>query len=592
MKDTENIKTLKYLYKLWLNINKKRRNKITLVFLIMLLSGFAEMLTIASVIPFLLIVTDPLKITSNKFGNIIVDFLGISKTDQLSLLFSMIFCIAILISVSLRLLNLWLNARISAQIGNDFSYKLFKRILNRDYEKIISDNSSNSINTLTLHLNNCVGAINNTLTVISASIVCLCISITVMILNSKIFLFSSVLIISTYLIISYIVKNRLIKNSYLISKNTKKQIQIVQESISSIRDIIINNNQKKFLNLYYKSDQKTRIKTAQNLFLSTFPKFTIEAAAILMAVIFSMKLNNPSNGSNQFITSVGALLLSAQRILPLIQQIYSGWATLNNNISSIQIVTDSLEAKTRENTFIEIKNNLPFKKSISFVDVSFKYLNKKKFAIKNLNLQIFKGQKIGVIGETGCGKSTFIDLLMGLLSPTSGKILVDNLSIDKNNPSIIKNYQKLISHVPQKIYLSDCNFAENIAFDEKEFKINFKKVLRASIESESDNFIRETEKGYSTVVGEGGIKLSGGQLQRIAIARALYKNHQILILDEATSALDESTENSVMKNITNTRNNVTLIIVAHRLSTLRNCDQIFEFENGNLKSSGIPSDYL
>lgn len=592
MKDTENIKTLKYLYKLWLNINKKRRNKITLVFLIMLLSGFAEMLTIASVIPFLLIVTDPLKITSNKFGNIIVDFLGISKTDQLSLLFSMIFCIAILISVSLRLLNLWLNARISAQIGNDFSYKLFKRILNRDYEKIISDNSSNSINTLTLHLNNCVGAINNTLTVISASIVCLCISITVMILNSKIFLFSSVLIISTYLIISYIVKNRLIKNSYLISKNTKKQIQIVQESISSIRDIIINNNQKKFLNLYYKSDQKTRIKTAQNLFLSTFPKFTIEAAAILMAVIFSMKLNNPSNGSNQFITSVGALLLSAQRILPLIQQIYSGWATLNNNISSIQIVTDSLEAKTRENTFIEIKNNLPFKKSISFVDVSFKYLNKKKFAIKNLNLQIFKGQKIGVIGETGCGKSTFIDLLMGLLSPTSGKILVDNLSIDKNNPYIIKNYQKLISHVPQKIYLSDCNFAENIAFDEKEFKINFKKVLRASIESESDNFIRETEKGYSTVVGEGGIKLSGGQLQRIAIARALYKNHQILILDEATSALDESTENSVMKNITNTRNNVTLIIVAHRLSTLRNCDQIFEFENGNLKSSGIPSDYL
>ena len=146
--------------------------------------------------------------------------------------------------------------------------------------------------------------------------------------------------------------------------------------------------------------------------------------------------------------------------------------------------------------------------------------------------------------------------------------------------------------MPQKIYLSDCNFAENIAFDEKEFKINFKKVLRASIDSESDKFIRETEKGYSTEVGEGGIKLSGGQLQRIAIARALYKNHQILILDEATSALDESTENSVMNNISNSRNNVTLIIVAHRLKTLKNCDQIFEFENGTLKSSGIPSDYL
>ena len=412
-----------------------------------------------------------------------------------------------------------------------------------------------------------------------------------MIINSKIFLFSAVLIISTYLIISYIVKNRLINNSYLISKNTKKQIQIVQESISSIRDIIINNNQKKFLNLYYKSDQKTRRKTAQNLFLSSFPKFTIEAAAILMAVIFSMKSNSSPNG-NQFITSIGVLALSCQRVLPLIQQIYSGWATLNNNISSIQIVSDSLEANIKDNTFIERNNNLHFKKSISFMDVSFRYLNKKKFAIKNLNIQILKGQKIGVIGETGCGKSTFIDLLMGLLSPTSGKMFVDDIEIDKNSPSILKNYQKLISHVPQKIYLSDCNFAENIAFDEKEFKINFKKVLRASIDSESDKFIRETEKGYSTEVGEAGIKLSGGQLQRIAIARALYKNHQILILDEATSALDESTENSVMNNISNSRNNVTLIIVAHRLKTLKNCDQIFEFENGTLKSSGIPSDYL
>ena len=594
MKNIENIKTFKYLYKLWHNISIKKRKRIFLVFLIMLLNGFAEMLTIASVVPFLLIVTDPLKISTNQFGAYIINVLGLSNINQISLLFTTVFCIAIFASICLRLINLWLSVSISAQIGNEFSYRLFYKVLNRKYETIISDNSSNSINKLDFHLNNAVGAINNTLQVISASLVCLFISIAIIIINIKLFLFSAALIIFTYLLISNIVKNRLKNNSYLISTNSKNQIQIIQESINSIRDIIINNTQRKFLNLYYQSDQKKRIKIAQNLFISSFPKYTIEAVAIFIAIIISFKFNNSSNGDAQFITLAGSLALSAQRLLPLVQQIYAGWASLNNNISSIQIITDSLQEKIKEVKSLKMKNHLVFNKSISFINVSFRYKNKKKFTIKNLNVEIKKGQSIGIIGETGCGKSTFIDLLMGLLIPTSGKIVIDNhTSINKKtDPFILKNYQKLISHVPQKIYLSDCNFAENIAFNEKDLKINFKKVLSASVDSACDQFIRDTDKGYSTIVGEGGIKLSGGQRQRIAIARALYKTHQILILDEATSALDMSTEDLIIKKITNSNNDVTLIIVAHRLQTLKNCDQIIELKNGSIKSIGVPSDYI
>ena len=215
--------------------------------------------------------------------------------------------------------------------------------------------------------------------------------------------------------------------------------------------------------------------------------------------------------------------------------------------------------------------------------VSYKYPGSKNFVINNGNISIKAGESIGIIGKTGSGKSTLINLLMGLLKPTEGSLEINGINItDDLNEGVLVNYRKNISHVPQSIFLNNVTILENIAFGEKVLDINFEKVIEACRASRIYDFIKSTEKGFYSTVGERGIKISGGQLQRIALARALYKNKKILILDEATSALDNETEKEVINSIKNFDPNLTIIAIAHRLSTLCDYDRILKVSNGKI----------
>ena len=278
---------------------------------------------------------------------------------------------------------------------------------------------------------------------------------------------------------------------------------------------------------------------------------------------------------------LGGLALSAQRLLPSLQIIYSSWAQVKGSKAAQENVLNMMNIPIQKTK--EKNKSFDFKEKLSLESVSFSYNDSSPLILRNINLDIYKGERIGLIGKTGSGKSTLVDIFMGLLKPSVGNIKVDDFDLyNDNTEDNLINWRSLIAHVPQNIFLSDCSIAENIAIGCKKSEIDMVHLKRVAKLSKVDEFVETTKNGFNEVVGERGIRLSGGQRQRIGIARALYRKKSILIFDEATSALDSNTENLVMDSINNLSRNITLILIAHRISTLNNCDRIIRIEKGQI----------
>ena len=268
------------------------------------------------------------------------------------------------------------------------------------------------------------------------------------------------------------------------------------------------------------------------------------------------------------------MALGAQRLLPASQQIYAGWTLINSNRKPMENIIELLNLNSPEFTISHY--SLRFRDSIELKSLSYKHRDKDDHLLKSINLKIKKGEKIGLVGPTGCGKSTLVDIIMGLLVPSSGHILIDNndLYID-NGTNQLSSWRSNISHVPQSIFMSDNSILNNIAFGVDDQNIDIDRVKSSARLACISEYIESLPDSYLTIVGENGLRLSGGQRQRIGIARALYKSSELLVLDEATSALDASTEQQVMSSIYTYNPDITLIIIAHRLSTLNLCDKIY-----------------
>ena len=283
---------------------------------------------------------------------------------------------------------------------------------------------------------------------------------------------------------------------------------------------------------------------------------------------------------------MGALALGAQRLLPALQQIYTGWATLKSHSAAIKSVVTMLNLPVNDK---QSRIPMPFTKNICFESVSFMYDDTSPEVLNSLNVEFKVGERVGIIGTTGSGKSTLVDMLMGLLKPTSGRILVDNQDIhDLQDPVKLDKCRLNIAHVPQTIYLSDSTIAENIAFGVPWDSIDMDRVRFAAKKAQIDHYINSCTNGYLSLVGESGIRLSGGQRQRIGIARALYKKASVLVFDEATSALDNTTENNFINSLNSLNNDMLIVMIAHRLSTVENCDRIIQLEKGRIVMITLP----
>ena len=580
------IKIISLLMRLWNFLSPRRRLQFFILLFLMLISGIAETISFTAVIPFLQVLTEPEKLQNNQITSFILGLLKINDQNDLLTKTVLFFIFISIISGFIKLTNIWATGRFAAAFGSEISCTSFSKTLMQPYFVHISKKSSSIISTNTTYVTSIVTVLHQCLWFISNSIISFLIVIGLLIINKWIALSLLTVFGTAYLFITTRIKIRLMRNSRFISEAIQRQIKSIQESLGSIRDIILDKNFSTFIDVYKEIDIKMRLKQADSIFISIYPRNILEVIGIIFLVLVALIINQREIYSiNQTLPILGAFALGAQKLLPAMQQSYNAWATINGYSSELSKVLESLEQNTTFNLeqkkFTKSNKGLNnIKKNIKLENVSFKYGNELPLIIKNINLEIKKGERIGIKGSTGCGKSTLIDLIMGLLIPTSGRVLIDNDDIHKKNN--LGKWQKNITHVPQNIYLTDSSFAENIAFGIPKKAVDLDKVKKVAEMAKISSFIESTQKGYNTFVGEAGINISGGQKQRIGIARALYKNAELIIFDEATSALDQVTENSVMQSINNIKPDVTIIFIAHRLSTLESCDKILELKNGNI----------
>jgi ATP-binding cassette subfamily B protein len=402
--------------------------------------------------------------------------------------------------------------------------------------------------------------------------------LTLLIIDPFVSLISIIGFSSIYLVVVLLTKKRTRNNGRIIAAKSTNLIRFLQEGLGGIRDVLLGGDQEKHCKNYNDTDLVLRRAEGDNLFLSQSPRFFIEAIGIVMIACIAYYLSLQHGGIYKVMPILGALALGAQRMLPAFQQIYFGWSNIQSGIASLEDVLELLAQPIPYIEEAEIKP-LNFNNEISIKNISFSYSKNNEKILKDINFTIKKGDCIGVIGETGSGKSTLLDLIMGLLNPTNGNLLVDGVLITKKN---IRSWQKNIAHIPQSIFLIDASIEKNIIFEYSDQKIDKKRIYDATRKAKMFEFINRKKDKFATVIGENGIQLSGGQRQRIGIARAIYKDSNIIIFDEATSALDSKTEDEIISLLDLDAAKKTVIMVAHRISSLKNCNKIIELKDGKI----------
>jgi ATP-binding cassette subfamily B protein len=564
------------LSSLWGYVERKRKIQFILLIFMMIFSSFAEVISLGAVLPFLGVISAPEAIFDMDLAKPIIKLLNIESPDQLLLPFSLFFAIAVIFAAIFRTLLLWFTMKVSYSTGSELSIKTYKRIINQPYIDHINRNTSELISIMGPKLNNAVAVINNILIFFSSFFIMLGILILLIAVQPVIsfLLFSSFALI--YILTTFIFRLKLIKSSTNVSVLGPLLVKTLQESLGGIRNIIIDNSKKEFINIYSQTDKKFRSAQGNINFVGSSPRPIMEALGILLIICLAYFFSLQAEGIQTAIPVLGFMALGAQRLLPSLQQTYAAWSYIKGEQKSLEDILSILNKKIDVSKKLILKSDLVFERNIHLKNVTFRFEKNLPKVLENFNLKIKKGSWIGIIGETGSGKSTLIDIIMGLLEPTQGGLYIDERLLGFSD---LKSWQNKIAHVPQVIFLTDASISENIAFGVNSNEINHDLVKKSAKIAQISETIEALPDAYDTCVGERGVKLSGGQRQRIGIARALYKQAEIIIFDEATNALDSSKEASVMKALENLDKNITVIMIAHRLSTLENCSQIIDLSS-------------
>jgi len=558
---------------LWQCLTKRRRKQFWLLLILMIMASIMEIVSIGAIVPFLAVLTSPEQIYQHHLAQPLIQILQITDSSQLLLPLTIAFILATLTAAAVRLLLLYVSTRLSYAVGADISISIYRRTLYQDYSIHASRNSSEIISGIINKTSIITGnVLVPSLFIISSAIIILGIVAIVFIINAQVTTGILVIFAILYWMITFFTKKSLRNNGQLIASQDKQRIKFLQEGLGAIREVLIDGAQEFYCKLYQRSDLLLRRALGNNFFIASSPRYLIEAVGMIIIAIMAYSLSFQEGGIVAVIPALGVLAISAQRLLPLLQQTYSSYSMIKGSRATLIDVLSLLDQPLPHRASRSLTKIMPFEKEIVFKNVSFRYADDTPWILKNVNLTFKKGKTIGFIGETGSGKSTLLDILMGLLEPTSGEFLIDNVAITRENRGA---WQMHISHVPQAIYLTDSTVRENIAFGVSSEKIEDHKVYKVAQTAQVSGVIDNLKDKYKSFVGERGVQLSGGQRQRIGVARALYKDSDVLILDEATSALDNQTEKKIMQQISKMKYNQTVFIIAHRLSTLRHCDYIY-----------------
>lgn len=561
-------------------IDNKLYKKIFFSLFCMSIAALLELLTLYIAYPFFSILSGE-SLSDGGFENIFS--LNNFLINENRIIFSFIF--AIILLTYTRIFNLKLLTKTAAEIGSKLSKLIFRRVINRDFETLKISNISEITTQINTHTNAVVYSLGLLFQLfsgfISAAIIIF--GLLRLAVNETIFLFIGFGIF--YISLGKKLKPNLNKNSQGIAKYSKQQMKILRESIASIRDIILGSYSEDIINEYGKSDKFVRLNTLNTMYLSGYPRFLLEGIGYLLIILTAIYFHSFVSKSTS-LPIIALLALGLQRLLPCMQTIYNCWASIQGNKTSFKIIANILKENPKETNRFSTKKIKKFKNHILLKNVSFGYAGSSTKAIQNINLTIEKGSFVGIKGNSGTGKSTLMDLLMGLLRPCEGEYLIDDLKINYKNWDVYKtNIRKKVSHVPQEVFLLNETIIKNIImndyYDENNL-IQKQKVIKAANIACIDKFIETLPGKYNHVITDNGSNLSGGQKQRIGIARALYNQPEILFLDESTSALDNITELELITNLTKLKGIITIVFVSHRNKPLDFCERIIHMRNNTI----------
>ncbi len=570
--------------RLWAHLNRRRKKQLGLLLAIMVIASFAEVVSIGAVLPFLGALMSPEQVFANEYIQSIVSSLQIAQPNQLLFPLTLLFIVAAIFSAGMRLTLIWAQTRLGHAIGVDLSVQTYEKTLYQPYSVHVSRSSSEIIAGISGKISSVVyNTLLPLLTAASSVLILVTIMAALIAIDPVVAVVTFGGFAAVYAVIMVLSRKRLTKNSQLISHESSQVVKALQEGLGGIRDVLIDGTQAVYCKIYRSADLPLRRAQANNQIITASPRFLIEALGITLIAAVAYALTGREGGIAAAIPLLGALAIGAQRLLPVLQQLYGSWSSLRGGQASLDDILDLLEQPFPAYARELASEPITFTKSIKLNNISFRYTDHTPRALQGINLEIPKGARVGFMGTTGSGKSTLLDILMALLLPEKGSLSIDETAINKQN---FRNWQSHIAHVPQSIFLADTTIAENIAFGVSADQIDYQRVEMAARQAQIAKTIESWEKGYDTYVGERGVRLSGGQRQRIGIARALYKRADVIVLDEATSALDNETEAAVMDAIDEIGNDITLLMVAHRLSTLKTCNVIYELEAGQVKRQG------
>jgi ABC-type multidrug transport system fused ATPase/permease subunit len=566
-------------------LTAREKKQLILVFFALLIMGFIELIGIGSIGPFISIISNPRLIHTNRYFTQLYEYFGF-RSDNQFIIFLGIAVIVILLVSNLCLAGInFLIYYYSGKRRHSISMRLFERYLRQPYIFFLNINTAELIKRM--------GDVNvfvsdiliNALSMISGAIISLSIIILLIILNPLLALLISSVLGVSYLVIFFLVRKYLGKKGHEKNALNTLRYKFFNEAFGGIKDIKIIGKERTFLDAFAYPSLKYSMNDAVSSIINELPKYLIETIAIggILGVIIIMF--HSGSRIDEFLPMLTVYAFGAYRLLPLLQKIFRAFAAIRYNFPIVEnLCHDFISLPPGNDLAGDAIPRMDFREHIRLEHILFSYPNTDKIIIKNQSMTIKYNTSIAMVGPTGCGKTTMVDIILGLLDPQGGTIFIDRQQINENNK---RNWQKNLGYVPQLIYLTDDTIRNNIALGVSPGKINDDAVINAAKMANIHEFIsNELKDGYHTVIGERGIRLSGGQRQRIGIARALYHDPSVLILDEATSALDSLTENAIIDAIKNLSHKKTIIMIAHRITTVKACDVIFLINKGIILDQG------
>jgi ABC-type multidrug transport system fused ATPase/permease subunit len=575
------------LKKLLFLLTSKERKEASLLIVMIIIMVFIDMVGVASILPFMAVLTNPSLIETNIILNNLFQvskIFGVENSKEFLFVSGLFLFLILIISLFLKAITSYAQQRFIKMREYSIGKRLIAGYLHQPYSWFLGRHSADLGKTILSEVEVVSGfGIAPLLELIAKCLATFSLIILLIVVNPKLAITVGLTLSLTYLVIFFFLKGRLKRIGKERLKNNELRFTAVSEAFGASKEVKVGGLEKFYIKLFSDPAKNFARTQASYFAIALLPRYILEALAFGGILLITLFLMIDSGSFDKSLPIISLYVFAGYRLMPALQQIYSSFTDLAVVGPSLNKLFDDLKNLNLPN-YDQDDKILSLNKSIVLNDVNYSYPNSSKISLKNINIEISAKSTIGLVGATGSGKTTTVDIILGLLEAQKGFLEIDGQVVNQKN---VRSWQRLIGYVPQHIYLSDDSILSNIAFGLDVDEIDQEAVEKASKIANLHNFVVEKlDNQYQTVVGERGVRLSGGERQRIGIARALYHNPQVLILDEATSALDNQTEKAVIEALSNLRKNITIILIAHRLNTVKNCDVIFKLENGSLIEKG------